>query len=196
MLIAVQTSGNKPPLFLVHELRDIVPLARALGVALGPDQPFYAIDANPATGREPPVHACCEEIRRVRPSGPLRLGGMREGILPALGIARTLLQQRRQIGPLILIDPPPLAAREAVPVPFPDPTEVILTRRGATAFFHPQLPWQKLLCGPRIVHVLPWEHEDLFRAGREDVAHVLHFISEQVPTFEALAQGPKERSAA
>jgi hypothetical protein len=64
------------------------------------------------------------------------------------------------------------------------------------SFFHPQLPWHKLLSGPRIVHVLPWNYEDLFPAGRDDVARLLKFILEQVPTFEVLAQAPMQGSPA
>jgi pimeloyl-ACP methyl ester carboxylesterase len=196
MLVPVQTSGDKPPLFFVHGLREIMPLARAFATVLGPDQPFHALNASAADGREPPIEQMCESIRRVRPAGPLRIGGMREGTFAALGIARELLQQGRQIGPAILVNPPPLAGGEPTLAPFSSPAELILTPRGAASFFHPQLPWHKLLSGSRIVHVVPWDHEDLFRSGREDVARLLKFILEQVPTFEVFAESPTERTVA
>ena len=35
-----------------------------------------------------------------------------------------------------------------IPNPFPGPTAVIMSAPGAAAFFHPQMPWKKLLPGP------------------------------------------------
>src|SRR5260370_30284506 len=113
MLVPVQTSGDRPPLFLVHGLREIMPLARAFATVLGADQPFYVLNAAAVEGGQPPIGRMCDEIGRIRPSRPLRVGGMREGVLPALGVARGLLQPSRPIGPVILVSPPPLTSGEA-----------------------------------------------------------------------------------
>src|SRR5689334_1667973 len=113
MLTPIQSSGEKPPLFFVHGLRGIMPLGPTFASVLGPDQPLYGINAMGIDGRAAPidnvagmVRAYVEEIRTVRSSGPVRIGGMCEGTLAAIEIARALLQEGRQIGPLILADPP------------------------------------------------------------------------------------------
>jgi thioesterase domain-containing protein len=69
------------------------------------------------------------------------------------------------------------------PRPFPGPAALIISAERAPGFFHPQMPWHKLLPGPRIVHVLPWNHQELFRSGRETVARLLKFLLEQDPNL-------------
>jgi thioesterase domain-containing protein len=68
-----------------------------------------------------------------------------------------------------------------VPRPFAGPAEIILGTNRAPGFLHPQMPWSKLLCGPRILHVLPWSHMDLFRpgAGRKTVARLMRAMLEE-----------------
>src|SRR5262249_45430225 len=194
MLFPVQTSGKKPPLFFVHGLREIMPLGQTFAAGLGSDRPLYFLRAVAGEGGQLPIADMCTEIRRIRPSGPLRIIGLRQAALPALGLARGLLQQKVQIGPVVLVDPPPLTSSETVP--FPDPVELILTPQVAAGFLHPQMAWQKLLQGPRIAHVLPWNSEDLLRAGCDDVICMLKFILEQVPTLMALARAPTQTAPA
>src|ERR1700674_5745363 len=114
MLMPVQTSGEKPPLFFVHGLRGIMPLGPTFASVLGTEQPLYGVNAAGIDGRAPPidnmaemVRAYVEEIRAIQPSGAVRIGGMCEGTLAAVEIARALLHEGRQIGPVILADPPP-----------------------------------------------------------------------------------------
>lgn len=255
MLMPIQESGEKPPLFFVHGLRGIMPLGPTLAAILGADQPIYGINAMGIDGRSAPidnvpamVRAYVDEIRNVRSSGPVRIGGMCEGTLAAVEIARALQQEGRQIGPLILADPPPrppayyrhnleidprqpllasqlyqqvririlehaslpynqvpfdihdakqvhvaslagveslIAFAKHVPIPFSAPAELIISAYGAREFFHPEMPWHKLLPGSRTVHILPWNHEELFRSGRYAVARLLKYTLEKAFPIEA-----------
>lgn len=89
-----------------------------------------------------------------------------------------------------------IASLTYVPTPFPGRAEVIVCAIRAPGFFHPQMPWHKLLPGPRVVHVLPWGHMELFREGREAVARLLRFMLEEAPTFETPARRQAEPAEA
>ena len=47
-----------------------------------------------------------EEISEAQPKGPLLIAGMCAGGLAAMEVARELLAKGREIGPVILVDPP------------------------------------------------------------------------------------------
>lgn len=258
MLVPIHASGTKPPLFLIHGVAGITPLGSTLARALGPQQPFYVFHANGIDGRQPVIDnmpdmvlAYVQDIQGARPIGPLVIGGMCEGSLAALEIARALQEKGRQVGPVILGDPQPvppghdkrnyvvdvhdpaiarnlhkrvceamlehasrpytdmpfdandqrqleiaasagvgslIAFGRHVPRPYGGPTELILSAERAVSFFHPQAPWQDLLRGPRMVHVLPWDHQELFRSGREYFARTLQFMVDQGPGLETFAQ--------
>src|SRR6266496_3894940 len=116
MLIQVQPSGTRPPLYLIHGIMGIMPLGRFLVQTLGPDQPIYAIHADGIDGRtivendettvEEMVQTYVEEILETRPSGPIFVGGMCTGGLVALEVARELHARGQTMGPVILADPP------------------------------------------------------------------------------------------
>jgi thioesterase domain-containing protein len=114
MLVPLQTSGSKPPLFFVHGLRGIAfSVGWRFARMLGPDQPLYVVNANGLDGRRPVIEHVREmvivylqEISEMRPKGVIRIGGMCEGCFIAIEIARVLQQEQRQTGPVILIDPP------------------------------------------------------------------------------------------
>src|SRR5438105_4720889 len=266
MLMPIQTAGEKPPLFFVHGLRGIMPLGPTLASVLGTDQPLYGVNAAGIDGRAPAidnmaemVRVYVEEIRGIEASGPVRIGGMCEGTLAAVEIARALLQAGRQVGPVILADPPPrppayyrhnlevdprqpllagqlyqqvrirvlehasqpynkvpfdirdpqqvhvatlagvsslIAFAKHVPTPFSGPAELIISAHGAQAFFHPEMPWHRLLPGPRTVHVLPFNHEELFRSGRHAVARLLKFALDKALPAAHSADRPMERTVA
>jgi len=116
MLIPLQTSGTKPPLFFVHGLGGITFAVGAnFARALGPDQPVYIINANGMDGRQPVIAdgrqmvvVYFDDIQRTWPRGPLRIGGMCNGCRIAMDLARKLQEHGRQIDPVILADPPPV----------------------------------------------------------------------------------------
>jgi thioesterase domain-containing protein len=113
VLVSLQTSGKSPPLFLVHGAPGIMPLGRYLVRRFGPDQPFYAVNASGfypgqaiIENARDMVQAYVGEIISVRPSGPLIVGGMCLGGLIAIEIVRELQARDREVGPVILADPP------------------------------------------------------------------------------------------
>lgn len=63
-----------------------------------------------------------------------------------------------------------------LPRPYSGPTHLILSAERAADFFHPQTPWRDLLRGPQTIHVVPIEHQELFRSGRESFARTLKFM--------------------
>jgi thioesterase domain-containing protein len=258
MLVPLHKSGSKAPLFFVHGLRGITfAVGSRFAQVLGPDQPFYVINANGMDGREPilndvqaMIDAYLQEIRLTRPAGPLRIGGMCAGGLIAIEIVRALQSEGRVTGPVMLVDPPVmpigrekrvgaidasrqvmdrayqdvrgrylertsdpegyddlpfdprdpkqldlatniavgtmLAFAKYVPRPFTGSTEAVISEDRALAFLHPQMPWRKLLCGPRVVHVLPWSHREMFRTGRRTVARLMKSMLETDETSENL----------
>src|SRR5262249_29622703 len=113
MLVPVQTSGAKPPLFIVHGLVGVMAMGQFLAQALGPEQPLYAIHANGIDGRETKpgrvtdmARSYVEEILAAPVSGRLLIAGMCTGALAAIEVARELEVRGRKAGPVILIDPP------------------------------------------------------------------------------------------
>ena len=256
MLVPIQPSGTKPPLFFIHGLHGVMPLGRIFADGLGSDQPIYAIHANGIDGRQPVlddlrkmVTAYVHEIEAVRPTRPIVIGGMCDGTLAAIEVTRQLQKKGRQVGPLILADPTPVprqvvrhgvdarrpeVARQLyqrvsanllayasrpynempfdssdpeqvhratlagvgtlvalagfLPTPFSGPVQMIASAQRAASLFHPQMPWHKLLTGPRTALVLPWNHTQLFRSGRTTVAHALKFMLEDGPTLETVTE--------
>jgi len=114
MLVPLQKSGNKPPLFFVHGRRGIgLTVGSHFARMLGSEQPFYVIKANGMDGRRPiledvpeMVAVYLQEIRQTRSTGLLRIGGMCSGGLIAIEIGRALQAEGRETGPVILVDPP------------------------------------------------------------------------------------------
>src|SRR5262249_24174622 len=81
-----------------------------------------------------------------------------------------------------------IALARFVPPPFSGPVQMIVSAERSASLFHPQIPWHKLLLGPRMMIVLPWMHVQLFRSGRATVAHALKFMLAEAATFDAAAQ--------
>jgi hypothetical protein len=81
-----------------------------------------------------------------------------------------------------------IAFSRHVPRPYSGPTHLILSSERAASFFHAQSPWQDLLRGPRTIHVLPWDHQELFRSGREQFARALKFVMDEPFASDALAE--------
>ncbi|HEX3126552.1 MAG TPA: amino acid adenylation domain-containing protein, partial [Thermoanaerobaculia bacterium] len=113
-LVPIQPGGSRPPFFCVHPAGgDVLGLA-ALARSLGPDQPFYglqsrglAADEEPLTRIEDMARLYLEEVRRVQPAGPYRLGGWSLGALIAFEMARQLREAGDEISLLAVLDSSP-----------------------------------------------------------------------------------------
>jgi amino acid adenylation domain-containing protein len=120
-LVPLQPRGGRPPFYCVHPIMGVVFPYLALARRLGPEQPFYALQARGLDGREPPhtrveeMAACyVEAVRRLQPHGPYRLGGWSSGGWIAFEMARQLNAAGEEVERLVLIDTPaPLAGRSA-----------------------------------------------------------------------------------
>lgn len=110
-LVPINTSGSRPPLFLVHAAEGNVLLYRSLAAHLGPDQPVYGLQSAGLDGHTP-IDANFEhvarnyvaELRRVQPHGPYLLGGYCLGGTIAIEMARQLLDVGEPVGLVALIE--------------------------------------------------------------------------------------------
>jgi len=110
-LVPIQTGGSKPPFFCVHGAAATVIRLYHLARHLGPDQPFYGIQARGLNGTFP-CHTRVEdmaahyikEIRDVCPHGPYFLGGYSFGGMVALEMAQQLMSQGEGQSVVILFD--------------------------------------------------------------------------------------------
>jgi amino acid adenylation domain-containing protein len=110
-LVGIKTSGRRPPFFCVHPIGGNVLCYSTLAQHLGPDQPFYGLQAMNLT-RETATPARLEEsaaryveaMREVQPRGPYFLGGWSLGGVLAFEIARQLHEQGQHTALLALMD--------------------------------------------------------------------------------------------
>ena len=125
-LVAIQPAGTRPPLFAVPGARGNVVGYHDLSRLLGPDQPFYGLQARGLSGTETPrttiediAAAYLAEIRRVQPKGPYNLLGACMGGVIAFEMAQQLHAAGEQVGLLALIRPmaPPGTSRREVRPP-------------------------------------------------------------------------------
>jgi thioesterase domain-containing protein/acyl carrier protein len=110
-LVPIQAEGSRPPFFCVHGVGGNVVGFRDLARHLGPDQPFYALQPQGLDGTREcltsiPVMAerYIQEIRRVQPEGPYRIGGYSFGGLVAYEMAQRLEAQGVEVALLALFD--------------------------------------------------------------------------------------------
>ncbi|MGB9181180.1 MAG: amino acid adenylation domain-containing protein [Pyrinomonadaceae bacterium] len=116
MLVAIQPQGSQPPFFCVHPIGGGVFCYRELAHHLGPDQPFYGLQARDLLPNQEP-HSRVEmmaadylrALRAVQPTGPYRLGGWSLGGVVAFEMAQQLKRQGESIAVLALIDSVPPA---------------------------------------------------------------------------------------
>jgi thioesterase domain-containing protein len=140
--VAIQPRGSKQPFFCVHPAGGTVFCYLELAAALGPDQPFYGLQARGLDGEQAP-HETVQEMaasyielmRQVQPTGPYLLGGWSLGGNLAYEMARLLEAQGEKVELLALFDagamPPdePAAEEDFLPVimgMFPDGPQVSL----------------------------------------------------------------------
>lgn len=110
-LVAIQPRGAKPPFFCVHPIGGSILWYYDFARHLGPDQPFYGLQALGLDGKSP-LHAGVEEmaahyvkeITTVQPQGPYYLGGQSFGGLVAFEMAQQLRSRGQEIALLALLD--------------------------------------------------------------------------------------------
>ena len=138
-VVALQTFGERPPLFLVHPAGGHVICYRGLAVNLAPDQPVYGLQPRGLEDGKEPIHDLEEmaafyvdAIRRFRPRGPYRLGGWSFGGVVAWEMARQLRAGGEEVDLLAMLDTSPLTA-EAIEADPRDPAEVMMQTIGGYA---------------------------------------------------------------
>jgi acyl-CoA synthetase (AMP-forming)/AMP-acid ligase II/thioesterase domain-containing protein len=156
-LVALQSGGSNPPFFFMHAVGGNILNYRDLSRCLGPDQPFYGLQAQGLDGKQAP-HTRVEdmaalyikEIRTVQSEGPYFLGGGSSGGIVAFEMAQQLQAQGQQVALLALFDPYQrslttfLRDRRSLPKPaaFRSKTYSLVQRVD-------QHLGQLLLCGPK-----------------------------------------------
>lgn len=111
-IVAIQTKGNRTPLFFVHGGGGQVLNFRLFSDRLGSDFPFYGLKTlydEPGRARrlltiEEMAARYVAEIRRIQPHGPYALGGYSFGGVLASEIAQQLSRTGETIAVLALID--------------------------------------------------------------------------------------------
>ncbi|MES1244270.1 MAG: amino acid adenylation domain-containing protein [Acidobacteriota bacterium] len=103
----LQTPGSKPPFFCVHPMGGGVQAYLPLAKHLGPEQPFYGLEAGESVSAlEEMASSYVAALRTVQPTGPYRLGGWSLGGLIAFEMARQIEAAGEQVV-AVLIDPTP-----------------------------------------------------------------------------------------
>ncbi|MEO7020993.1 MAG: amino acid adenylation domain-containing protein, partial [Ktedonobacteraceae bacterium] len=123
-LVAIQPHGSRPPFFCVHPAPGNVFCYADLAQALGPEQPFYGLQARGIDGHVTPLTTVEEmadlyiqEMRAVQPDGPYMLGGHSFGSLVAFEMAQQLQQQGIEVALLAILDmPAPVLKRSTSPI--------------------------------------------------------------------------------
>ena len=113
-IVPIQSHGSKLPLFGVHAAPGDILFYRELARYLGPDQPFYGLQARGLDGKqlaaariEDMAAHYVKEIRRVRSRGPYLLGGYSLGAVLVYEMAQQLKKQGEEVALLIFLDPTP-----------------------------------------------------------------------------------------
>jgi amino acid adenylation domain-containing protein len=103
--------GSRSPFFCVHSLGANLVSYQKLATVSGPDQQFYGLQPYGLDGKHEP-QACIEdmarsylnEIRRIQPKGPYRIGGVCLGGLVSFEMAQQLNADGEEVSLLLLID--------------------------------------------------------------------------------------------
>jgi amino acid adenylation domain-containing protein len=109
-LTALRVSGNRPPVFFVHNDYGRGLYTRWLARCLDLDRPFYAVHLHGLSERALPTTVekiaanRLRSVRAARPHGPYVLGGHCHGGIVALEMARQLQAEGERIGAVVLVD--------------------------------------------------------------------------------------------
>ncbi len=114
-LVPLQRGGSRPPFFCVHPIGGEVLVYRQLARRLGPEQPFYGLQAPGLAAGAGPRAERIEEmaaryvaaVREAYPSGPYLLGGWSFGCLVAYEMARQLTDSGADVALVALFDGAP-----------------------------------------------------------------------------------------
>ena len=112
VIVPMQTSGTRPPLFGLHPGSEEVWCYTELVRRLGTDQPFYGVQARPLdaaglvkhTELEAMASDYAEALREFHPGGPYLLCGWSMGGVIAFEVARQLRARGEHVALLALID--------------------------------------------------------------------------------------------
>jgi amino acid adenylation domain-containing protein/non-ribosomal peptide synthase protein (TIGR01720 family) len=109
--VAIQPNGTKPPFFCVPGVGGNVLYFYELAHHLGPDQPFYALQAVGLDGKSAPFTSIEEmaahylkELQTIQPQEPYRLGGHSFGGLVAFEMSLQLQKQGQEVAFLAILD--------------------------------------------------------------------------------------------
>ncbi|WP_373564308.1 amino acid adenylation domain-containing protein [Myxococcus sp. CA039A] len=110
-LVELRSGRTKRPFFCIHPVGGTVLAYAELAHLLGPDQPFYGLQAPGLDGEAPTLDSVeslaahyLRAVRTVQPRGPYLLGGWSLGGTLAFELAQQLQEQGEQVDLLVLID--------------------------------------------------------------------------------------------
>jgi acyl-CoA synthetase (AMP-forming)/AMP-acid ligase II/thioesterase domain-containing protein/NAD(P)-dependent dehydrogenase (short-subunit alcohol dehydrogenase family)/acyl carrier protein len=110
-LVPIQPHGSGPPLFCVGGVGGNVLCYQPLSILLGPDQPFYGLQAKGLDGQEAPhfkvedmASQYLTEVLKLQPNGPYFLAGHSLGGLVAFEMAQQLKVRGQSVNFLGLFD--------------------------------------------------------------------------------------------
>lgn len=110
-LVPIQTMGTRIPFYCVHGAGGNVLNFRSLSQLLGPDQPFYGLQARGVDGVSEPASSIEEmasdytaAILAHNPNGPFLIGGYSGGGVVAYEIAQVLERQGKRVLGVIMLD--------------------------------------------------------------------------------------------
>ncbi|HYP28248.1 MAG TPA: thioesterase domain-containing protein, partial [Blastocatellia bacterium] len=110
-LVPIRTEGTRKPFFCVHPAGGNVFSYVNLARHLGPDQPFYGLQAQGLDGASAPMTEIeamaalyVQAVRSVQPSGPYILGGWSMGGVVAFEMASQLKKAGQEVSLLALFD--------------------------------------------------------------------------------------------
>ena len=117
-LVAIQTGGEKTPLYCVHPISGGVEYASKLAACLPADQPVYGLQAVGMNGKHTPLQTIPEMAAHYltlvlghQPDGPYCLSGYSVGGLIAYEMAQQLQASGKEVATLILFDTYPARSR-------------------------------------------------------------------------------------
>ncbi len=121
-MVMIQGGGQRTPFFCVHAAGGNVLEYRDLARLLGPDQPFYGLQAKGLDGKEEPHTTIKEmaghylkEMREVQPEGPYLIGGRSSGGTIAFEMACRLAAEGEEVALLALLDTYPAGYFKLLP---------------------------------------------------------------------------------